>query len=157
MFLVLIVIALAGLSRLKAGNTLGAQFFERNAPVHGFRMADARLAGTRVIQVLVEGNAPDTIKNPDVLRRMDELGTFISHQPLPVGKVVSIVDLLKQMSLVMDQARRRQAARHDPGGRAVPAALRDGRRGGRPRALRRPRLPARRDHRLPEDRRLPSR
>ncbi len=103
-FVVLLLISLAGLARLKVGNTLGAQFFEGNAPVHGFRMADARLAGTRVIQVLVEGNAPDTIKNPDVLRRMDELGTFITRQPLPVGKVVSIVDLLKQMSLVMDQA-----------------------------------------------------
>ena len=103
-FVVVIVLALAGLARLKAGNTLGAQFFERNAPVHGFRMADARLAGTRVIQVLIEGDAPDTIKNPDVLRRMDELGSFIAHQPLPVGKVVSIVDLLKQMSLVMDSA-----------------------------------------------------
>jgi predicted RND superfamily exporter protein len=103
-FVVLLLISLAGLARLKVGNTLGAQFFEGNAPVHGFRMADARLAGTRVIQVLVEGNAPDTIKNPDVLRRMDELGSFITRQPLPVGKVVSIVDLLKQMSLVMDQA-----------------------------------------------------
>ena len=103
-FVVLLLISLAGLARLKVGNTLGSQFFERNAPIHGFRMADARLAGTRVIQVLIEGNAPDTIKNPDVLRRMDELGTFISRQPLPVGKVVSIVDLLKQMSLVMDKA-----------------------------------------------------
>src|SRR6185295_165493 len=88
----------------KAGNTLGAQFFEANAPVHGFRMADARLAGTRVIQVLIEGDKPDTIKQPDVLNRMDQLGSFIAHQPLPVGKVVSLVDLLKQMSLVMDQA-----------------------------------------------------
>ncbi len=35
-----LVLALAGLTRLKAGNTLGAQFFEGNAPVHGFRMAD---------------------------------------------------------------------------------------------------------------------
>jgi predicted RND superfamily exporter protein len=43
----LIVVALAGLARLQAGNTLGAQFFERNAPVHGFRMADSRLTGTR--------------------------------------------------------------------------------------------------------------
>src|SRR3954452_680639 len=101
-FVVVIVVALAGLARLKAGNTLGAQFFEGNAPVHGFRMADARLAGTRVIQVLVEGNAPDTIKNPEGLRRMDALGSFIAHQPLPVGKVVSIVDLLKQMSIVID-------------------------------------------------------
>jgi predicted RND superfamily exporter protein len=98
----LIVVALAGLARLQAGNDLHAQFFEHNAPVHGFRMADARLAGTRIIQVLVEGTAPDAIKNPEVLKRMDELGTFIAHQPLPIGKVVSIVDLLKQISLAVD-------------------------------------------------------
>lgn len=97
-----IVLALVGVSRLEAGNDLHAQFFEHNAPVHGFRMADARLAGTRVIQVLVEGNAPDAIKNPEVLKKMDQLGTFIAHQPLPVGKVVSIVDLLKQISLAVD-------------------------------------------------------
>jgi hypothetical protein len=101
-FTALIVLALAGVSRLEAGNDLHAQFFEHNAPVHGFRMADARLAGTRVIQVLVEGNAPDAIKNPQVLKKMDQLGTFIAHQPLPVGKVVSIVDLLKQISLAVD-------------------------------------------------------
>jgi len=100
----LIVLALVGVTRLEAGNNLAAQFFERNAPVHGFRMADAHLAGTRVIQVLVEGNAPDAIKDPEVLRRMDRLGSFIAHQPLPVGKVVSIVDLLKQMSVVIDPA-----------------------------------------------------
>jgi predicted RND superfamily exporter protein len=101
-FTALIVVALAGLLRLEAGNDLHAQFFERNAPVHGFRMADARLSGTRVIQVLVEGTAPDAIKNPEVLKRMDELGTFIAHQPLPVGKVVSLVDLLRQISLAVD-------------------------------------------------------
>jgi predicted RND superfamily exporter protein len=101
-FVCLIVVALVGVRRLDTNNSLGAQFFEANVPVHGFRMADSRLAGTRVIQVLIEGNAPDTIKNPDVLRRIDELGTFIAKQPLPIGKVVSIVDLLKQMSRVMD-------------------------------------------------------
>jgi predicted RND superfamily exporter protein len=103
-FVGLIVVAAVGAARLEAGNSLGAQFFEANAPVHGFRMADSRLSGTRVIQVLVEGEAPDTIKNPDVLRRMESLSTFIAHQPLPVGKVVSLVDLLKQMSQVVDPA-----------------------------------------------------
>jgi len=101
-FLVIIAVALAGVSRLEAGNNLAAQFFEVNAPVHGFRMADSRLAGTRVIQVLVEGDKPDAIKDPQVLKRIDQLGTFITKQPLPIGKVVSIVDLLKQMSLVVD-------------------------------------------------------
>jgi predicted RND superfamily exporter protein len=103
-FCALIVVAAIGVARLQVGNSLGAQFFEANAPVHGFRMADSRLTGTRVIQVLVEGKSPDAIKNPDVLRRMDQLSTFIAHQPLPVGKVVSIVDLLRQMSRVVDPA-----------------------------------------------------
>jgi predicted RND superfamily exporter protein len=100
----LIVAAAVGVLQLETKNSLGAQFFEMNAPVHGFRMADSRLTGTRVIQVLVEGDAPDTIKNPKVLQRMDELATFIARQPLPIGKVVSIVDLLKQMSRVMDNS-----------------------------------------------------
>ena len=100
----LIAVAALGATRLDAGNSLGAQFFESNAPVRGFRLADSRLAGTRVIQVLVEGEQRDSIKDPEVLRRMDALSSFIAHQPLPVGKVVSIVDLLKQMSRVMDKA-----------------------------------------------------
>ncbi len=99
-----LAVALIGMTRLEAGNSLNAQFFEANAPVRGFRLADARLAGTRVIQVLVEGDRADAIKNPEVLRRMDALGTFITHQPLPIGKVVSIVDLLKQMNLAIDPA-----------------------------------------------------
>ena len=102
--LVIIGVAAVGVTRLETNNSLGAQFFEVNAPVHGFRMADSRLTGTRVIQVLLEGDAPDAIKNPEVLRRIDQLGTFIARQPLPIGKVVSIVDLLKQMSRVMDNS-----------------------------------------------------
>ncbi len=100
----ILVVALIGVTRLEAGNSLNAQFFEANAPVRGFRLADARLAGTRVIQVLVEGQTPDAIKKPEVLRRIDALATFITHQPLPIGKVVSIADLLKQMSAVIDPA-----------------------------------------------------
>ncbi|HET6283388.1 MAG TPA: MMPL family transporter [Polyangia bacterium] len=98
----LILLAVIGATRIEVRNSLGAQFFEANAPVHGFRMADSRMSGTRVIQVLIEGDAADAIKNPDVLRRMDALSAFIARQPLPIGKLVSIVDLLKQMSQVID-------------------------------------------------------
>lgn len=118
-FMVVIVVAALGVVRLKAGNSLGAQFFEANGPVHGFRMADARLTGTRVIQVLVEGDGPDAIKDPAVLRKMKELSNFIASQPLPIGKVVSIVDLLEQMSRVMGGAGE-SAAAGGPGTGAIP-------------------------------------
>ena len=92
-----LVIAGIGATRLQVGNSLGEQFFEVNGPVRGFRMADSRLSGTRVIQVLLEGEAPDALKDPAVLERMDKLSQFIADQPLPVGKVVSLVDVLKQI------------------------------------------------------------
>jgi predicted RND superfamily exporter protein len=101
-FIAIIAVAVVGMTRLQTNNSLGAQFFESNAPIHGFRMADSRLTGTRVIQVLLEGNAPDAIKNPEVLHRMDELSEFIARQPLPIGKVQSIVDLLKLMNAAME-------------------------------------------------------
>jgi len=52
--------------------------------------------------VLVEGKAVDAIKDPEVLKRMDALSTFITKQPLPVGKVVSIVDVLKQIAKAIE-------------------------------------------------------
>lgn len=92
-----IVVAAVGATRLDVGNSLGEQFFERNGPVHGFRMADSRLSGTRVIQVLIEGEQ-GALKDPTVLAKMQELTEFIKAQPLPVGKVVSFVDVMQQLA-----------------------------------------------------------
>jgi uncharacterized protein len=97
-FVGLLALALAGLGQLQTRNNLSAQFFEANTPVRGFRLADSRLAGTRVIQVLIEGQGPDAIKAPDILKRMDTLSTYIAKQPLPIGRVVSLVDLFKLLS-----------------------------------------------------------
>lgn len=112
--LALIAIAGVGATQLEVGNSLGEQFFETNAPVRGFRLADARLAGTRVIQVLVEGKQPDAIKDPKVLASMDKLAKFIQEQRIPIGKVVSIVDVLKQMNRAID---------NDPNSEKIPDTI----------------------------------
>ena len=98
----LIAVAALGATRWRLETAWGRSFESKRA-VRGFRSADSRLAGTRVIQVLVEGEQREQHQGP-VLRRMDALSTFIAHQPLPVGKVSSLVDLLQQMSRVMDKA-----------------------------------------------------
>jgi predicted RND superfamily exporter protein len=92
-----VLAAALGATRLHAGNSMAAQFFEANAPVRGFRVADAKLSGTRVVQVLVEGREPDAIKDPAVLKRIHALTVFIERLPLPVGRVVSLVDVLEQI------------------------------------------------------------
>lgn len=100
-FLALVVLAGAGATQLRIGNSLGEQFFEANGPVSGFRLADNRLHGTRVIQVLLEGHEPDTLKSPAVLAKMDHLSAFIAQQPLPIGKVVSFVDVIRQVRVAI--------------------------------------------------------
>ncbi len=112
--LALIAIAGVGATQLDVGNSLGEQFFEANAPVRGFRLADSRLAGPRVIQVLVEGKHEDAIKDPKVLASMDQLAKFIQKQRIPIGKVVSIVDVLKQMNRAID---------NDPKSEKIPDTL----------------------------------
>lgn len=97
LFTAVILVSAVGAVQLQAGNSMGAQFFEGNAPVRGFRMADKHLAGTRVLQVLIEGDSPNALEEPRVLSAMSQLTTFIERQPLPVGKVVSLVDVFRQI------------------------------------------------------------
>lgn len=101
-FFGLIILAAIGLTRLETRNSLSAQFFDSNGPIRGFQLADERTAGTRVIQVLIEGKEIDAIKDPEVLKRMDQLNQSINQLKLPIGKVVSIVDVLKLMNRVFD-------------------------------------------------------
>ena len=60
------------------------------------------MRGVKIGQVLLEGKEVDAIKDPEILKRMDQLSQFIKQLKLPIGKVVSIVDVLKVMNRVFD-------------------------------------------------------
>lgn len=111
--LAVVVVLIAGSFRLETRNSLRAQFFDvqtdipiigelLRGPMEAFRLADERTAGTRVVQVLFEGKEPDAIKDPRVLRGMDELAEL--GRTLPgVGKVVSLADVVKGMDSLLNQ------------------------------------------------------
>jgi predicted RND superfamily exporter protein len=104
--LALVVAALCGVGMLRTGNSFSEQFFEANAFMrrfenHGFmegvRLLETRLGFGATIQVLIETNEPEGIKNPEVIRRMDKLAKYISAQKGDIKRVLSIVDLLKAL------------------------------------------------------------
>jgi predicted RND superfamily exporter protein len=101
-FPILLILATAGLFQLEARNSMSSQFFAANGPMRGFQLADERTSGTKVVQVLIEGKEPDAIKDPEILKRMDTLRAYILSLKLPVGKVVSLVDVLKVMNRVIE-------------------------------------------------------
>ena len=98
---VVMVLALLGISTLKVESSL-KKYFDPSLPL---LQADAklneRMAGTNNIYVLIEGDKVDAIKNPAVLKAMDELQTFISQQP-NIGKVMSIAEFIKRMNQSMN-------------------------------------------------------
>jgi len=109
--LAVLALTIAGISRLETRNSLNAQFFDVpsdtpiigplfKGPMEGFRLADEKTAGTRVVQILVEGDAQDALKDPKALQGMDKLGQYASTLP-SVGKVVSIVDVVKGLDYTL--------------------------------------------------------
>ena len=98
---IVIVVALFGMSRLSVESAL-KKYFDPNLPL---LKEDARLnqrmAGTNSIYILVEGDKPDAIKDPAVLKAMDQLQEFLVKQP-NVGKVMSLAEFIKRMNQSMN-------------------------------------------------------
>jgi len=69
-------------------------------PDHPFRLAsdtvNRHFASSTSLTIIVEGGAPDALKEPALLRKMDELVGWLRAQP-HVGAVQSIVDYVKQI------------------------------------------------------------
>jgi predicted RND superfamily exporter protein len=98
---IVIVVALFGMSRLSVESAL-KKYFDPNLPL---LKEDARLnqrmAGTNSIYILVEGDKADAIKDPAVLKAMDQLQEFLLKQP-NVGKVMSLAEFIKRMNQSMN-------------------------------------------------------
>jgi uncharacterized membrane protein YdfJ with MMPL/SSD domain/outer membrane lipoprotein-sorting protein len=59
-----------------------------------------RMAGTNALFVLVEGKQDDAIKDPAVLRAMEETQRFLEQDP-QIGKTLSIADFIKRINKAM--------------------------------------------------------
>lgn len=62
---------------------------------------NSSLAGTNTLYVVVEGKGEDSIKDPAVLRGIDEIQRRLKDQP-NVGKTISIADFIKRLNQAMN-------------------------------------------------------
>ncbi len=92
--IIVIGVSLYGIRRLTVINSLKSLFFESTQ----FRKDDAALnkyfGGTATFYVYLEGEGPDALKNPAVLRAIENLQKEIEAIP-EVGKTQSYVDYVK--------------------------------------------------------------
>ena len=97
---VVIAISVYGINRLSVINSLKGLFFESTQ----FRKDDAALnkyfGGTATFYIYIEGQEPDSLKDPAVLRAIENLQKEIESVP-QVGKTQSYVDYVKAMNQSM--------------------------------------------------------
>ncbi len=98
---IVIAVALFGMSRLSVESAL-KKYFDPDLPLlKEDAKLNKRMAGTNSIYILVEGDKPDAIKDPAVLRAMDQLQAFLVKQP-NIGKVMSLAEFIKRMNQSMN-------------------------------------------------------
>lgn len=97
----IIAVAAVGMTQLRIESAL-KKYFDPDLPLLvADRKLNERMAGTNNVYLLIEGDKPDAIKDPAVLRAMDELQAFVTQQP-NIGKVIAISEFVKRMNQSMN-------------------------------------------------------
>jgi len=98
--LVVVALVLGGALRLRIDNSL-RRFLPAGDPVlQNDALINERLGGTSTFSVLITGERDKALQQPEVLRAIDDLQTFLTGLP-ETGKTVSVVDYVKQIHRAM--------------------------------------------------------
>lgn len=100
-FLAVAALSSLGLFNVNTENSTKSYFGSRLAVRSDDRFLNAKLAGTNTLYVVFQGDRNDRMKDPAVLKVIEDTQRYIESLPY-VGKTVSIVDLLKQMNRSMN-------------------------------------------------------
>lgn len=100
-FVVLVLLTVPAVLRVEAESDLLA-FFKPDHPVTlNTRMIESRLSGVSTVEILIEGDAADSLLTVARLRSIRELQTWLEAQP-EIDRSVSFADLVEEMHFAMN-------------------------------------------------------
>jgi predicted RND superfamily exporter protein len=102
--LIVAAVSAAGVTMVHIHEGLTANMQPGSETIRADTFLNKKFGGTTVLNVIIEGNEADCIKDPNLLHRMDELQSFAEKHPL-VGESVSMAEYLKRMNKVMNEDR----------------------------------------------------
>ena len=96
-----VVMSAWGISRLDHSYSAIENFPEDHPVRVAYDLVNAHFAGTTAFQIMIEGDAPDMIKEPRLLKDMDDLKAEALTYDY-VGDVVSLADFVKRINKVLN-------------------------------------------------------
>lgn len=103
--LFLLLVGTIGILKLNVSASLVKQFREDNPIRQADKKLNRRFGGTNVLNVVIEGKEQGIIKEPVILKGMDDMQAFMESDP-NVGASLSIAEYLKRMNRVMNENRK---------------------------------------------------
>ena len=98
--LLVLLVSLVGVARIQVNDNPVKWFKE----AHPMRVADTVMnrlfGGTYMAYLVVEGDSPESIKQPTTVAYIDRLQSYLELDPL-VGKTSSLADIVKRINLVL--------------------------------------------------------
>jgi predicted RND superfamily exporter protein len=98
--ILVIGLSIFGLTRLKTENSPSSYFQEDSEFRKDLKAINNNAPGAYIIQILVEGNETDIIKEPQSLKDIQKLQDYAATLP-DVGKTMSVVDIMKTLNKAM--------------------------------------------------------
>ncbi len=98
--IVLLVVAGAGLSRIRVNNNMVHWFKTESAVRMADQIMNAHLGGTSTAYLVSERSTEDAMKDPVMLRGIEDLQRELEKDPR-VGKTFSVVDYVKRINRVL--------------------------------------------------------
>lgn len=99
---VLLLVSLAGLSKLVVDNVLVEYFKPTTEVARSDRFIRENFGGSKVVSVVVSSPVKGRVLKPDVLGPLDGLETYLTGSVPEVGKVMGFTDLIKRINQVFN-------------------------------------------------------
>ena len=97
----LLAASVVGIARIRVESDLVQMFGQKTQIMQDNEFFNRYFSGTMTLQIVVETDRPDAIKEPSVLRRIEQIQAYVDQFEL-VGNSQSIVDVIKEMNRVIN-------------------------------------------------------
>jgi predicted RND superfamily exporter protein len=97
----IIIVSCIGLSKLVVDTSLVSYFPADGKVRQDIDSVDKNFAGTNSVYFTIKGEKPGDITNPEVLKPMDDMQTYLEDKYPEIGKIVGFNTFVKRMNQVM--------------------------------------------------------
>ncbi|MCK5198053.1 MAG: RND family transporter, partial [Spirochaetales bacterium] len=102
LFIIITAAGIYGTNKIERDNVL-VEYFKKDTEI---RIADnflnSKFNGTTFFEIVVSGENPGDLTDPEILLAMDELSLFLKTKYPEIKKIISFTDLIKKLNQVMN-------------------------------------------------------